>query len=81
MPGKKRLHTEPEKVRQTTHWDMDYLPREAVDTYCFKTGSGDAGMVPPNLNRRAQGRLGLGLIAAGSALLLAAVAAGRWFSG
>ena len=28
---KKRVTIERDKVRQTSHWDMDYLPREELE--------------------------------------------------
>jgi hypothetical protein len=29
--GKKRVALEQDKVRQTSHWDLDYLPLKEVD--------------------------------------------------
>ena len=81
-PTKQRLHTEPEKVRHTTHWDLDYLPIEEVEHYYFqhpaKTGRNGA---KPLKKKTAQRRLGLVLIGAGAGLFAAAIALGRLLGG
>jgi len=81
MPAKKRLYTEREKVRQTTHWDMDYLPLEKVAGYYRHLESGSKKTVRPNLPKQHRAYLGLGLIAAGLLLLLGAVLAARLLAG
>lgn len=39
--GKKKLHLikEEEKIRQVTHWDLDYLPKDEI-LNMYKRGSG-----------------------------------------
>ena len=81
MTGKKHLYTEREKIRHTTHWDLDYLPREEIEAYCVRAAPERISNTPRDLSRRRQGRVGLGLIAAGLLLLGCAVAAGRLLSG
>lgn len=75
---KRRLYTEREKVRHTTHWDMDYLPIEEVERYYFqhpsqKQGTRDAAP-KKTMNQR---RLGLVLICIGAGLFAAALTLGR----
>ena len=39
---KPRIHKESEKVKHTTHWDMDYLPQKEVDALYGRTGGTQA---------------------------------------
>lgn len=69
-----RLVKEEEKLRQVTHWDLDYLPRdEILDLYQRRTGYRQ----PTNKNGRAiedsNKTLPLLLIAAGILVLTAAL--------
>lgn len=80
--SKQRLYTEREKVRHTTHWDLDYLPIEEVENYYVhhpakERGTGDT---PPKkiIDQR---RLGLVLIGIGAGLFAAALAFGRFLGG
>ena len=36
--GKKRVALEQDKVRQTSHWDLDYLPLKEVDALYDRPG-------------------------------------------
>ena len=79
---KQRLYTEREKTRHTTHWDLDYLPIEEVESYYFqppakKRVPADA---PPD-KKMSQRRLGLVLIGIGIGLFAAALAFGRFLGG
>lgn len=76
---KQRLHTEREKVRHTTHWDLDYLPLEEVENYYFLPPA--KKRVPRDTSNRKQmdqRRLGLVLIGIGVGLFAAALALGRF---
>lgn len=81
MTGKKRLYTEREKVRHTTHWDMDYLPKEALESYFFQAPIGSGKNVPERKDARRQRRVGGVLIGVGVALFACAVFLGRFISG
>ena len=41
-PKKPRVYKESEKVRHTTHWDIDYLPLKDVEALYAKGGTGPA---------------------------------------
>ena len=79
--GKKRLRVEREKIRHTTHWDLDYLPKEVVAEWYRKTSAGTGKTAPPTEDRRRQRRLGLVLMGAGAALLAGAILLGRFIAG
>jgi len=75
---KKRIYAEREKIRHTTHWDMDYLPREVVERQYLNPPAGGGRIVPRKENGRQQRRLGLVLIGVGLALFACAVLLGRF---
>lgn len=81
MPGKKLLYTEREKIRHTTHWDLDYLPIEEVEHYHFKASTSRGKKTPREKKDRSQRWLGLVLMAAGVVLFACAILLGRYFSG
>jgi hypothetical protein len=81
MPGKKRLYTEREKIRHTTHWDLDYLPIEAVERAYLQASTSRDKKAPRKKSDRRQRWLGLVLMAAGVALFGCAVLLGRYFTG
>jgi len=77
---KQRLYTEREKVRHTTHWDMDYLPIEEVESYYFLPPEKEqAHRGTPRSKKMDQRRLGLALIGIGAGLFAAALALGRFW--
>lgn len=75
---KKRIYAEREKIRHTTHWDMDYLQREVVARQYLKPPVGSGKIDPQKENGRQKRRLGLMLIGFGSALFAGAVLLGRF---
>jgi len=75
---KKRIYAEREKIRHTTHWDMDYLPREVVARQYLQSPPGGGKTAPRKEDGRQQRRLGLMLISAGLALFAGAVLLGRF---
>jgi hypothetical protein len=81
MPGKKLLYTEREKIRHTTHWDLDYLPIEAVEHSYLQAATSRDKKAPREKPVRSQGWLGLVLMAAGVTLVACAVLLGRYFTG
>jgi len=80
--AKKRLYTEREKVRHTTHWDLDYLPIEEVENYYFQnpTNKRDPRAAFPKKTMD-QRRLGLILIGIGAGLFAVALVLGRFLGG
>ena len=79
IAGKKRVSVERDKVRRTTHWDLDYLPsREVEDLYDAESPGVEkerAAREPrPTWTNR---QLGLLCMAAGLVLLGLAVLAAR----
>ena len=79
---KTRIYAEREKIRHTTHWDMDYLPREVVERQYLKPPTGSVKPFSQKENGRQQrSRLGLVLIGVGVALFAGAVLLGRFISG
>lgn len=79
---KQRLYTEREKVRHTTHWDLDYLPVEEVENYYFQNPTkkpAPKATLPKKI--RDQRRLGLALIVIGTGLFAVAVVLGRLSGG
>jgi hypothetical protein len=75
---KRRIYAEREKIRHTTHWDMDYLPREVVERQYLKPPIGSGKTAPQKENGRQQRRLGLVLMGVGAALFACAVLLGRF---
>lgn len=80
---KKRVAVEETKVRRTTHWDMDYLPRDEVQALYARGTSRPAEAsasdpLPKSLPPR---QLGIICIAVGIGLLVVAAAAARFLSG
>jgi hypothetical protein len=71
--GKKRIYAEREKIRQTTHWDMDYLPKEVVARRYLKPSTDSGKTAPRKENGRQQRRLGLVFIGVGTALFVCAI--------
>jgi len=78
---KKRIYAEREKIQHTTHWDMDYLPKEIVARQYLKPMTDSGKITPQKKNGRQQRRLGLMLIGLGAALFGGAVLLGRFLSG
>ena len=77
--SKKRIYAEREKIRHTTHWDMDYLPREVVARQYLKKPPVDSGKTALlKKGGRQQRCLGFVLIGIGSALFAGAVLLGRF---
>ena len=80
---KKRVSLEETKVRQTTHWDMDYLPRDEVQALyardTIRPAEAFASDPPPKSLPSRQ--LGIICIVIGIGLLIVAVAAARLLSG
>jgi hypothetical protein len=77
----KRVSIEQNKVRQTTHWDMDYLPFEEIDAlYARQSASGEQppSAAPPS-EEASKRRLGLVCIVCGLGLLALAVGLARYF--
>jgi len=69
--GKKRVALEQDKVRQTSHWDLDYLPLKEVDAlYDRPVGRREKAGVSESPRKPMTNRsLGLICIAAGLGLL------------
>lgn len=80
---KKRVALEETKVRQTTHWDLDYLPRDEVEALYARDASRpvEAPETKPARKPMTPRRLGIICIAAGLGMLALAVAAARCLSG
>ena len=80
---KKRVALEETKVRQTTHWDMDYLPRDEVEALYNRDASPPPETHATRSTRTSMSprKLGIICIAAGFGLLALAVAAARYLSG
>ncbi len=74
--GKKRVALEQDKVRQTSHWDLDYLPLKEVDALYDRPGDGreTAGVSESPRKQMTNRSLGLICIAAGLGLLALTVA-------
>lgn len=73
--GKKRVTLEQDKVRQTSHWDLDYLPLTEVDALYDRLGGrreiAGAGESPrEQMTNRTLGLIGIGI---GLGLLVLAV--------
>lgn len=69
--GKKRVALERDKVRQTSHWDLDYLPLKEVDALYDRPGDRreTAGASESPRKQMTNRSLGLICIAAGLGLL------------
>ena len=69
--GKKRVTLEQDKVRQTSHWDLDYLPLKEVDAlYDRPGGRRETDEASESSGKQMANRsLGLICIAAGLGLL------------
>ena len=69
--GKKRVALEQDKVRQTSHWDLDYLPLKEVDALYDRPGGRrkTAGASESSGKQMANRSLGLICIVAGLGLL------------
>jgi hypothetical protein len=77
---KKTVTLEKDKVRQTTHWDLDYLPSREVELlYATPVDREDErpSESPAADNRLTNSRLGLLCMAAGIGLLALAFWAAR----
>lgn len=74
--GKKRVALEQDKVRQTSHWDLDYLPLKEVDALYDRPGGRreTAGVSESPRKQMTNRSLGLICIAAGLGLLALTVA-------
>jgi len=80
---KKRVTLEETKLRQTTHWDLDYLPRDEVEAlYDRDTAQPLETRAVRSVRKSMTPRqVGLICIAAGLGLLALAVVAARFFTG
>jgi hypothetical protein len=69
--GKKRVALEQDKVRQTSHWDLDYLPLKEVDALYDRPGGRreTAGASESPRKQMSNRLLGIICIAAGLGLL------------
>jgi hypothetical protein len=69
--GKKRVTLEQDKVRQTSHWDLDYLPLKEVDALYDRPDDRreTAGASKSPRKRMSYRSLGLICIAAGLGFL------------
>ena len=77
--GKKRVNLERDKVRRTTHWDLDYLPSQEVeDLYAAEIHPPiDEPRREPSPKTMTNRQLGLLCMAAGLGLLGLAFAVAR----
>ena len=68
---KRRVKHEKDKVRQTSHWDLDYLPLKEVDMLYDRSGGGreTVGVRQSPRKQMTNRTLGLICIAAGLGLL------------
>ncbi len=69
-----RVHKEPEKMRQVTHWDIDYLPLTEIDSLYRQNQTTSPPQPSSKPHRSNIGRLPLILIAAGSLMLVLSLA-------
>jgi len=69
--GNKRVTLEQDKVRQTSHWDLDYLPLREVDALYERPGGRreTAGASESSRKQISNRSLGIICIAAGLGLL------------
>ncbi len=68
---KTRIYKDQAKDRHTTHWDLDYLPREEVESL-YADSKKKKGGSEPEIEKN-PGRIGWTLIIAGVALLILAL--------
>ncbi len=80
-PKKERVRLEREKLRSTSHWDLDYLPWQDVEDYFSEHAHQANNTISPD--RKPKGmishNLGLVCLIAGLVLLVLAVLAGQIF--
>jgi hypothetical protein len=76
---KKRVHYEPDKVRATSHWDLDYMPLKDVEAHFAQLSQQNDAHPKTNSKFLKPSSLWLGLIlmATGIALIVAVVLLGR----
>jgi hypothetical protein len=76
----KRVALERDKVRQTTHWDMDYLPLKEVERLHARVDldSAEAPASEPTSQAASNRRLGAICIAAGLGLLTLVLGVAVW---
>ena len=74
--NKSRVVLEADKVRQTTHWDLDYLPLQTVDSLYDRKASGTAETASPGMSSKTPSNRYLGMICilAGVGLLVMSLA-------
>ena len=74
--AKPRVTVERDKLRQTTHWDMDYLPLESVERLYGRKGvkTADTASFEPPPRTTSSRRLGVICILAGVVLLIITLA-------
>ena len=79
--GKKRVRLEQDKVRQTSHWDMDYLPLAEVGALYDRqiARHEEKGSSEHSDKKMTNRSLGLICIAAGLGLLALAVMVALFF--
>ncbi len=77
---KKRVTLERDKIRQTTHWDMDYLPIRELDAYYQRSKPSTDRPRPTRRHREPLTNriLGFICIGAGVALLILAWVVARY---
>ena len=78
---KKRVTLEQDKVRQTSHWDLDYLPLKEVDALYDRPGGcrETAGVSESSRKQMSNRSLGIICIAAGLGLLALTVTVALFF--
>jgi hypothetical protein len=81
--GEKHIALEEDKVRQTSHWDMDYLPRKEVEARYARptTRPAQAPVAEERSKPMTSRQLGIICMVAGLVILALAVAAARYLSG
>ena len=79
----KRVALEEDKRRQTTHWDLDYLPMTELEALHSRPAVGRAAARPakPPSDAVARRRWGLACLLAGLGLFLLALVLARWMEG
>lgn len=76
----KRVYYEPEKVRATSHWDLDYMPLKEVEAHFAQLSEqNEADSKTKSKDLKLSGFwLGLILMAIGIALIVIVVLVGRY---